>query len=113
MTIDIKKLNDQWLQWQMAHSTLARLIVVAESAAVGACVDLITNGVDFTTQGLQHAATIVGTTVVVAVRNYLKDNARSIKLRLADDKKTAELIRADDKKTETPKLADEKKSETP
>lgn len=68
-----------WKKWQADHPTLATLIVVAESAAIGAVGDLVVNGVDFTKGGMKHAATIVVTAVVVAVRNYLKTNAADLK----------------------------------
>lgn len=77
--MDFKKLNEQWIQWQVEHPTLAHLVVVVESAAVGALVDVCTNGLDFTQQGLKHASTIIGTAVIVAVRNYIKDNAKNLK----------------------------------
>lgn len=86
MTIDLKTLNTQWQQWQVDHPALAHVIVIVESAAVGAAVDLVTNGVEFSGQGLKHAATIIGTAVVMALRNYLKTNATNLKLKLDADK---------------------------
>ena len=82
MTLDLKALKIWWLQWQVDHPKLAHLVVIVESAAVGAFVDVVTNGVDFSEQGLKHAATIIGTAVVVAVRNYVKDNAKNLKQQL-------------------------------
>lgn len=82
MTIDLNTLNLQWRQWQVDHPGLARFVVIVESAAIGALVDVFTNGVDFTKQGLKHAGTIIGTAVVVAVRNYVKDNVRNLKAQL-------------------------------
>jgi hypothetical protein len=68
-----------WQKWQIDHPFLSGLIVVAESAAVGAALDVTANGVDFTKDGIKHAATIVVTAVVVAMRNYLKTNAADLK----------------------------------
>jgi len=83
MTIDFKQLSQQYRQWQANHPKVAGLIVVVESAAVGAAVDILTNGVDFSRDGLKHTATIIGTAVVMAVRNYLKTNASNLKKQLS------------------------------
>jgi hypothetical protein len=77
-----QELSTAWMKWQADHPKLAGLVVAIESTAVGTAVDLITNGVDFSNQGLKHAATIIGTAVVMAVRNYLKSNAADLKTKL-------------------------------
>jgi hypothetical protein len=87
MAFDLAKLKTRWYQWQVDHPNLAHLVVIIESAAVGAALDLFMNGVDFSKDGLKHAATIIGTTVVVAVRNYIKDNVKTIKIQI-DAQKT-------------------------
>jgi hypothetical protein len=82
INIDFALLKTAWLQWQADHPTLAHLFVIVESAAIGALVDIVTNGVDFSGQGLKHAGTIIVTAVAMSLRNYLKDNAKTLKLQL-------------------------------
>lgn len=82
----LETLKTSWTQFQIDHPRLAQLVVVIESAAIGAAVDVLTNGLDFSQVGLKHAGTIIGTAVVVAVRNYLRDNTANLKLRLDDQK---------------------------
>jgi hypothetical protein len=67
MTLTFQALTARWQQWQAAHPRLAQLVVVIESAAIGAAVDVLTNGVELSQQGLKHAGAIIGLAVVVAV----------------------------------------------
>lgn len=83
MILNMTTVKERWLEWQAEHPMLAGLVVVAESAAVSAGVDVCANGVDFSTRGLKHAGTIVGTAVFLAVRNYLKDNAKTLRAQIA------------------------------
>lgn len=88
MNIDFKKLNEDFKHWMVEHPKVAGLFVLVESTVAGTVVDLVANGMDFSQQGLKHAATIIGTSVVIAVRNYLRTNMSDLKKIL--DAKAAE-----------------------
>lgn len=60
--------------WLEAHPWVAGLIVVVEAAAIGAVSDLLINGATFQGNWLKHGMTVVCSSVVVAVRNYLRQS---------------------------------------
>jgi hypothetical protein len=74
--------KDAYNSWAVDHPYWAGLVVVTESAAIGAAADLIMNGVDFSKSGVKHALTIVGVAIINAVRNYLRSSPPDLRARL-------------------------------
>ena len=86
----MKKFFAWWRQYQIDHPVVAGAFVVVESAAAGVVVDLIMNGYDFSHGGWKHVGTLMGTAVVVALRNYFKSNASNLKLKMGAENKEKE-----------------------
>lgn len=74
-----KTLRERWHAWQANHSAVAHLVVILEAAAFGAVADYVMSGGDITLAGLKLTVTAA---VTAALRNYFKDNVKTIRERL-------------------------------
>ena len=86
----LKTLNAQWQQFQIVHPALAHLVVDHRVRGRGRGGGRGHERRRVQRAGIQRAATIIGTAVVMAIRNYLKTNSANLKLKLDAQKGQAE-----------------------